>query len=399
VNAAMSKACNDQKHTRNSNGEGSIFQRSDKRWCAQIQVDGIIRSFYGIKRSDAAKMLSLYKETLRKKPWNNNGENTKVTVEEFITWWLVNVKLIQLKPTSYDRLECTVKNQIIPRLGSYRLNELTTQIIQEKLIDDLFKRGYSFSHVKKAYLALNACCKYALLPTVRKLDYNPVSGVVLPNSWKFDSSKIRWLNRNEIRKFKKVCISKHKNGKYCYPLGYGMIFIMNTGLRLCEALALRWKDVNWKERRIDVSHNVVTAVDRNSTTKKRIQINQRYLKTRSSKRILPLNNTAYEALTKIKEFRYFGENSYILCTKNGTQNKPRNFCRTFESIIKRAGIEKCGIHALRHTFATELFRKGTDVKIVSSLLGHSSVDITYNIYIHVLQEQKVKAISKIPEIK
>ena len=79
--------------------------------------------------------------------------------------------------------------------------------------------------------------------------------------------------------------------------------------------------------------------------------------------------------------------------------KPRKFANTFKTIQKNCGFEKTyGIHALRHTFASNLFNKGTDVKIVSKLLGHSSTSITCNIYIHVIEDVKAQAVALIDEV-
>ena len=384
---------------RKSNGEGSIYLRSDGRWCAQIQI-GVnngrpkLKSFYGDKRKVVAEKLKNYKELLNKPLEQQLAED--ITVDNFIDKWLTTVKVNDLKPSSYDRLEATINQQIIPTIGYHKFSELTPQQIQEELINHLRDKKYSYSTIKKAYNAINACCKYAT--SIRDIIYNPVSAVSLPSIHQFESKEIRWFSNDEIEIFKRECIFKYKNGKYRYPLGYGMIFIMNTGLRLGEALAVHWKNINWKERQVSVESNVVMAVDRKSDSKSRVQINQDFLKTKSSKRIVPLNNTAIEALNKIKEIRYFGEDSYILSTQQGKQNKVRNFCRTYEQIISRSGIEPCGIHTLRHTFASKLFEKNVDVKTVSVLLGHSDVTITYNTYIHLINEQKANAVQLLDEI-
>ncbi len=82
---------------------------------------------------------------------------------------------------------------------------------------------------------------------------------------------------------------------------------------------------------------------------------------------------------------------------------PSNINRMFHSVLIGAGIAKdkkdkehlCGVHVLRHTFASMLFENGCDVKVVSEILGHSDTKITENIYIHLLQKQKVKAIQDI----
>jgi site-specific recombinase XerD len=90
-----------------------------------------------------------------------------------------------------------------------------------------------------------------------------------------------------------------------------------------------------------------------------------------------------------------------MTTKNGTHVSPRNIDRIFRRIAVAAGFpeEKIyGIHALRHTFATLLLTNDVDIKTVSELLGHSDVTITYNTYIHVIKEQKRKALASIPNL-
>ena len=67
---------------------------------------------------------------------------------------------------------------------------------------------------------------------------------------------------------------------------------------------------------------------------------------------------------------------------------PRNFEATLTLLCKATGIKEIGVHALRHTFATRLYEKGVDVKVISELLGHSSVDITYKIYVHIFEKTK-----------
>ena len=89
---------------------------------------------------------------------------------------------------------------------------------------------------------------------------------------------------------------------------------------------------------------------------------------------------------------------YVFATKNGKRITPRNIDRTFRSILKRCGIACTGVHSLRHTFASRLFAKGVDVKTVSELLGHSDVGITYDTYIHLIQEQRITAVKAIEDI-
>ena len=62
------------------------------------------------------------------------------------------------------------------------------------------------------------------------------------------------------------------------------------------------------------------------------------------------------------------------------------------NILKDNNINHGSLHTLRHTFSTNLFKNGVDIKVISELLGHSDISITYNIYTHVIKEQKKKAV-------
>lgn len=80
--------------------------------------------------------------------------------------------------------------------------------------------------------------------------------------------------------------------------------------------------------------------------------------------------------------------------KLGTLHDPRNLARSLKNIILRAGLsEEISLHTLRHTFGSTLIRKGVGVEIVSDLMGHKNIMITYNKYIHVIREQKAKAMT------
>ena len=92
---------------------------------------------------------------------------------------------------------------------------------------------------------------------------------------------------------------------------------------------------------------------------------------------------------------HFETAPFIIHTKSGTPIAPRTFEQTLELMCRAAGIRKVGVHALRHTYATRLFEKGVDIKVISELLGHSSTEITYKVYIHVIEAMKETAVEAI----
>ena len=75
-----------------------------------------------------------------------------------------------------------------------------------------------------------------------------------------------------------------------------------------------------------------------------------------------------------------------------------NLKESLNKIYRKAGIENATMHTLRHTYATRCFEAGVDIKAISEQLGHANVKTTYNIYVHLLEDTKVKEIDKLSEI-
>lgn len=150
-------------------GQGTIYLRKDGRWYGAVQN--------GYNENGKPKMITVYgkteAETKRKlkekiKLINSNGlilqDNTveNITVEEYCTNWLENVKVNELKPSSYDRKEMTLSNQVYPSIGMLQLSQLSIDDVQG-MINQLKKDELSYSSIKKAYEAINECCKYAMI--------------------------------------------------------------------------------------------------------------------------------------------------------------------------------------------------------------------------------------------
>ena len=96
----------------------------------------------------------------------------------------------------------------------------------------------------------------------------------------------------------------------------------------------------------------------------------------------------------------FPNKIYLALNLNGERISPQNTESTFKQILKQCDIvsHKRGVHSLRHTFARKLFEAGVDVKVVSNILGHSGVRITYDTYIDIIQDYQAKVMDVIPEI-
>ena len=373
--------------TRKSNGEWSVFQVSENKWVAKISLgtrpDGKpnIKQFSGKTEAIVKKKLKEFKKSadFAEKHMPSNG-----TVQSYFSTWLREYQFNKLKPSSYDRLERTVNNHIIPNIGGMKVDKVTRDNIQN-FINKLYKKErLSYSSVKKVYVALNSCYNYALMDEM--VIKNPCVGIVLPSPAE-RTKQVFPLSIDEVEKLKEELSRTDSNGRPFYYYGHAYLLILNTGLRMGETLSLGWNDIDFENRTITITKNIILAKKRDeegNTIGGYEVITQNGTKTASGNRFVPMNRSAEEALLALRE----GNNTpYVIANSRRHRVLPSNFERSFHVVLKKAGIDgDYGIHALRHTFASMLFSKGVDVKIVSKLLGHSTVKITYDIYVHLFEK-------------
>ena len=383
------------KKTRRKNGEGSVFQVSENKWVAKISLgtkpDGAIKikQFSGKTEAIVKKKLKDFKAS---SDFKEKRLPAQATVRSYFSEWLREYQYNKLKPSSYDRLESTVHNHILPYIGGIKMDKLTRSDVQ-KLINQLYKEKHlSYSSIKKVYLALHACCQHAYIDEV--ITRNPCLGISLPSPEE-RTKRVLPLEKEEVIRLKKEVLRMTASQEPLYRYGLACLLILNTGLRMGEAISLCWEDIDFANKRLTVSKNNILVKKRDAAG----QIiggyemqTQRSVKTKSSGRTVPINQSAELALMALKKDN---PTPCVLTNNRHSKMSPSNFERSFHSILKQAGIQNSyGIHALRHTFASSLFSKGVDVKIVSRLLGHSSVKITYDTYIH-LFENDVRCVTDV----
>lgn len=377
-------------------GTGSISQRKDGTWTARIRIgttpDGNpkIKAFYGKTEREVKKKLKDFQTDLQK---NDFVVVQKSTVESYMRNWLYGSKALTLKPKSFDRLEQTVIYQVLPYIGSLQLASVQSSDIQ-KMIAALKENGLSHSTIKKAYDAVNECFRTGVIQ--HSVQFNPALGVAVPPKKAFKKSDLKYYNDEESAKLCEAALFKYGNGQRKYRLGDIIIVGLNTGMRMAEMLSLKWNDVSFEDCTISINSTRVIVKSRNGEDTKYTVVEQDSAKTDSGIRDIYLNDQALEAMKRLYDVT--GQFEYVLSTKDGHPLNPRYLDRLLRKIATHAGLpeEKIyGLHSLRHTFASKLFANGEDVKTVSELLGHSDVTITYNTYIHLIDDAKKKAVKKI----
>lgn len=311
--------------------------------------------------------------------------------ETEIIKWLKIYKRSELKRTSYDTLEKTIRLYLIPKFKDYELQNINSDEIME-MLNDLTFSSYAHSTIKKVYDTLNSFLKYAVQKDL--IMKNPTIVVKPPSKKNNQPKQMNFWDSNTIEKFEREATRKYYNGKYVYHNGYAYIMMLHTGIRMGEMLALdRNTDYNAENHTIKI-HSDVEQVNKRDKNYNIIRgytvIKQNSPKTVTSNREIQLNKTAQKCIEIL--LRNNKNSDFIVSTLDGKMLPPQHFQKTFYRILKNAGIKKVGIHTLRHTFASNMFKNGVNVKIVSKILGHASVRITYDTYIHLLETEVYDAV-------
>lgn len=368
---------------RREKGTGTIVQRESGTWSGRVSIgrgdDGKVKYKYFSGKTEA--------EVKRKiREYNRSGRPLspqQILFKDYLMSWLVNVKKIALKPSSYDTLEATALRQVIPRIGVIMLSEITPEDIGS-MLTEMKDKGLSYSTVKKAFDCVNAVLTYAF--NKRDITFNPALLAAKPNKSNFKKKEIRYFTKSEANLITEECARKYSTGTPVYPYGDAFILALNTGLRIGELIALQKGDIDFEARKMIVRRNAQIVSKRNadgSRASGRTMV-MSTTKTYSGTRIISLNNAALEAAQRLCDSH--PDSEHVVCGMRGGQVTHERFERSFYRVLDNCGIERTGVHSLRHTFASFLFEQGTDIKTISTLLGHASVKITMDTYVHLIQD-------------
>ncbi len=285
--------------------------------------------------------------------------------------WLEVYKKNSVKSLTYDRLITAYRLLQKDPIASYTVDEINCDDMQ-RYIGRLFNDGYSMSTIKKQFNLMTAYWKHGMSRgTIEKPVY---LGVRLPAeaSEEVERDEVPTYTPEEQSKLLQKLMMLDK-------LQYGVIVLMlEEGLRVGEALALRWEDVQWGRRAIKIRRTLIRM-----STERGVTYVQNSPKSKTSRRTIPLSDKALKILQKIHE-KDKADFGYVFA-KRDDDSLPYSYSSVefhIKKLCKDLGISYKGMHAFRHTFATNCYERGCDVKILSKLLGHADVSITYNIYIH-----------------
>ena len=375
-----------------ANGEGNIRKRTDGRWLVTFPTglykeNGKREYVYKYCNSQAEAAEAL-RQLQSEKAMGVCHSKSAVKTGDWINTWIEKHKAPKLAPATLTSYRNNFRVHIKPYVGEIPLRELTTYHIQ-KMLDGI---GGSLSTFVKNYNVIHGALEKAV--ELGMLPRNPCKGVAFP---KDDEKEMRVLTQEEQQRFIAAL-----DGEYYKVM---LLTYLYTGMRAGECIPLQWKDVDLSKRTIRVNKKAILHHDFSKHSAK--QEVQDFCKTKSSKRTVAITAGLAAILAEHKEEMKkrvaaleleWSEDSLVFWNTRNKIVQYGNLKESLNKIYRKAGIEGATMHTLRHTYATRCFEAGVDIKAISEQLGHANVKTTYNIYVHLLEDTKVKEIDKLSEI-
>ena len=303
-------------------------------------------------------------------------------------WWESYKHTV--KPNTRINVKRILKNHVLPLFGSYKLNKLTTPLIQSivnKLADKTNKgEEGAFLYYDNIHALNKRILQYGV--TMQAIPSNPARDVVLPrNTQKAKRQKVKHFDNPELKKFL-VYLDNLDSDRYRYYYEATLYkFLLATGCRINEALSLSWSD-------IDLDNAVVHIT---KTLNRELEINSP--KSKASYRDIDIDLATIDMLKQYKlrqtkEAWKIGQRESVVFSdfinKYPSSSKLK---RRLLTHFKRAGVPNIGFHGFRHTHASLLLNSGIPYKELQYRLGHSTLSMTMDIYSHLSKENAKKAVS------
>ncbi len=171
-----------------------------------------------------------------------------------------------------------------------------------------------------------------------------------------------------------------------------LLLALYTGLRIGEICGLKWGDIDFINKTVTVNRTIERIYNENPDIKSKTILIESTPKSETSIRTIPISNFIIDYL-----LLYKGSNEDFILSNSQTLYDPRQFRSFFKRIMKNSNIKYINFHTLRHTFATRSLESKMDFKTLSEILGHSSIDITINLYAHPSVEFKKSSIENLVE--
>ncbi len=365
----------------------NIYKRKDGRWEGRYIKDRTVggKAIYGYVYAYS------YKETRTKlqdaiRDWHSSEqtcqEETETTdFQSLAEEWFCHMKPL-VKESTYRKYSNLWQSYIRPQLGHMQIPDISQSILEEYCTALLTSggskgEGLSAKTVSDTMSLIRCVLQFCISKKI------VVSCDTRMITVKQCTKKMRVLT---VKEQQILCNHIYSD---LSPQNVGVLFCLFTGIRVGEICALKWEDISFSENTVHIHQ-----------TMQRIQIDETENKTKiiittpkstCSIRTIPLPDELISVLKTVRG----SASGYFLTGSDKRWIEPRTMQYHFKSLLKRCKIEDANYHALRHTFATRCVELGFDVKSLSEILGHASVNITMNRYVHPFMNLKRKNMERL----
>lgn len=371
----------------------NIYKRKDGRWEGRyIKGHSCGKAQYGYVYART------YAETKQKLAEQASGESIspqisrqvtlqrgQFTFDEVSSEWLASVEP-QIKESTYIKYTNSLKSYLCPAFSSKTIESISRSDVSALCVElyergGLGNKGLSPKTITDSLSILRSIFNYAT--DEKGISVANISGI----SVKTAHETMRVLSISEQEKLERVLREDLSLSNL------GILLCLYTGIRIGEVCALTWKDIIAQEQILSVNKTMqrLQKLD-GSERKTRILISSP--KSECSIRRIPLPDSIYHLLQSNR----CSDDSYILTGRINKFVEPRTMENRFKKVLRLAGIEDTNFHVLRHTFATRCVELGFDIKSLSEILGHASVNITLNRYVHPSMELKQKNMNMLSDL-
>ena len=374
-------------------GQGSISLRKDGYYVGRIMKDGVTKYFYSKNKKEVQSKLSEYARMV------SSGilcKDNRIRFQDYVMSYLYTFKYGHIKDSSFDRIErvfeCHVLNSSLGQTKLYYLTDVTIQ----QFLNEKYVSGLSMSQCRKIFELLRSVLYYAYRKGDITVDYGSL--LIFPSADRFkEVKKVDIYTKEECELLYGECLcdySVYVTRFYRYTPAF--VLMLNTGMRAGELLCLEWSDIDFENHIIHINKTLSLVRDRQDygDNKKHYKHIVQKPKTANSIRDIPMNKKCIRALERLKfnysQFDCMGK--YVVCNVNGDFIRLRSFEKKLKEVCNKCGVKYKGVHALRHTFASQMIDCGVAPKVVSDLLGHSNVTFTLNRYVHTNDNSKFDAV-------
>ena len=361
---------------RRGNNEGSIYKRSNGTWRAQVKVMGRRLSFTAESKTECQQWI---RKTNHQIDQGFTFRGVDVKLKDFLKNWLLTVKSSR-SPRTFDLYARYMKDDVVPIIGKQTLIKVTPEIVQG-MYDYWLSKGKSNHHVNNLHKIFNVAMSHAV--KLGMIPRNPCKGTTPP---KRPQREMQFYDEYQVQQL--LNTAQMIEDQY-YPVYF---LAIHTGMRLGELLGLKWEDIDFDRRTLQVKRQLARTgggVIEFSAPKSK----------RGIRKII-LGKQAVEVLKdqekRVAEMRQKAESDWrdfdmVFPTRVGTPTMHSNLRRGFRALLAESGLPKIRFHDLRHTAASLMLNNGIPVLIVSRRLGHSKPSITLDVYGHLIQHKQEEA--------